>query len=278
MKIIHLSDLHLGRCWYKKSDERFNRIVKHLKGDAFDGSELLIITGDLIESAERKGAMEHARNMIKPLEEKFENFLICPGNHDYGNFWGGRATHMKPFFEHFEGCLTSDDSKPCDIGRGAFDSPFPVVNKIDNTILIGLDTMEGEFRKDRKYRKRFRWNWGAEGELGCRQLKALDSLLKSYDKDQKVVVYLHHHPYKNMLIKNRFRDADAFNDTIRGKVNLILFGHNHKSANMEREARDNGVDMALEGGSIIGKDDIKFRVIDFSGEKPTFDEVVIACE
>jgi len=278
MKIIHLSDLHLGRYWFGKTEARFKKIVEHLTSGAFDGSEHLIITGDLIESAGRKGAMNHARNMIKPLEEKFENSLICPGNHDYGNFWGGNPEHMKPFFEIFAEFLTSNTAVPDHppAGERPYDSPFPTLNVVGDHLLIGLDTTEGEFEEEIN-RKHCKWDWGAEGELGRRQLAALDAILDDDELSKmKVIVYLHHHPYKNMLIKNRFRDADAFNATVKNRANLILFGHNHKSASMEAEARTNGVDMALEGGSIIGKDDIKFRVIDFSAEKPIFDEVVIA--
>ena len=278
MKIIHLSDLHLGRYWFNKTEERFNRIIEHLKSDAFDGSEFLIITGDLIESAGREGSMQRAREIIKPLEEKFKNLLICPGNHDYGNFWGGSPEYMKPFFKIFADSMTSNTAVPdhADAGERPYNSPFPVLNTFGDHLLIGLDTTEGEF-KDEINRKWCKWDWGAEGELGCRQLAALNAILNDNELSKmKVIIYLHHHPYKNMLIKNKFRDADAFNETIKDKANLILFGHNHKSANMEAEARNNGVDMALEGGSIIGKGDIKFRVLDFSGEKPTFDEITIA--
>lgn len=276
MKIIHLSDLHLkpGKC--ARSNRRFNQLTDRLNSSDYDGSEIIIITGDLIENAEKRGAMEHARKMLGSLQPKFKTILICAGNHDYGNFWGGRPIHMKPFFDHFSEFLSSNippaEGDPgCD--ERAYNSPFPVVNEMGEFLFIGLDTMEGEFSDEIGEDERD-WDWGAEGELGCRQQKALKALLgKEAFRDKKLVIYLHHHPYVNRHILNRFRDADDFNKAVADRDALLLFGHNHKFENMADEARDHHVAMALEGGSIKSSGNIRFRIIDFSGAVPVADDV-----
>lgn len=283
MRIIHLSDLHLASSSCSLTDLRFNRLVRELSSDRYSSDDILLITGDLIESAEHDGAMAHALNQLNRLSEKFDHLLICPGNHDYGNFWGGTPEHMSRFFHLFGGFLNSSTSIPDDVYHRSdrpYNSPFPVVNEIGDLVLIGLDTMEGEFEEEIKGTKDD-WDWGAEGKLGCRQISALDRLLRRGElKDKKIIIYLHHHPYRDKLIMNRFRDAKLFNDTL-GKyenTSLLLFGHNHKFADMRGEAEEHGVGMALEGGSIKNSHwgRIRFRVIDMSGSEPHADEVRIS--
>ncbi|MCF7822440.1 MAG: metallophosphoesterase [Mariprofundaceae bacterium] len=283
MRIIHLSDLHLDNNRCSLTDLRFGRLVRELSSDRYSSDDILLITGDLIENAEHEGAMIHALNQLGRLSEKFEHILLCPGNHDYGNFWGGTPEHMSRFFHLFGGFLKSSTSIPEDVYHRSdrpCDSPFPVVNEIGELLLIGLDTMEGEFEEEIKGSKGD-WDWGAEGRLGQRQTSALERLLGRGElKDKKVVVYLHHHPYRNRLIMNRFRDAKIFNEILGqyGNTNLLLFGHNHKFADMSAEAKKYGAGMALEGGSVKntcwGK--ARFRVIDMSGSEPEAEEVRIS--
>jgi len=273
MKIIHISDFHLQPRKCSLINLRFKCLLKKLNRDEFDPASIVIVSGDLIANAEKPGAMEYARKLMSGLQEKFDRVLVCPGNHDYGNFWGGRPGHMKPFFVCFADFLGSNSRIPGEAyhgNRNPEDSPFPVVNEFGDVVLIGLDTMEGEFEDELAGRKSD-WDWGAEGRVGTRQLNALKALLERDEiGGKKVVVYLHHHPYVNKHIMNKFRDADLFNEIVRDRVDLLLFGHNHHYENMAAEAEGHGVGMALEGGSIVGwwKAKIRFRVVDTDGDSP----------
>ncbi len=279
MKIIHLSDLHLKPGRYARTNCRFKKIVKKLNGGEFDGSEFIIITGDLIESALEHRSMERARELIALLGHKFKNIMVCSGNHDYGNFWGGDPRYMAPFFATFAAWMTSNTPIPEHTTTGGEKppgSPFPIVNLFGDHLFIGLDSMEGEFEQELNSHDGTGWDWWAEGEIGVRQRDALHALLEDSElKTYKSVVYLHHHPYRKVLEWNRLRDADLFTPIVRDRAGLLMFGHNHHYEKFERGETFDQVDMALEGGSIKPNRDIRFRLIDYSGEKPETREIVI---
>jgi len=279
MKIIHLSDLHLKPSRFATINRKFKKIITRLNESDFDGSELIVITGDLIESALQHNSMESAHKLIGLLQEKFNNIMICSGNHDFGNFWGGDLKYMKPFYHIFSEFMTSNTTVPDDVAVGTKPpgSPFPIVNIFGNHLFIGLDSMEGEFEEELKKGGSGDWNWWAEGKIGKRQRDLLEKILEENEsRDLKAVVYLHHHPYRKNLELNRLRDVDKFNPIVKDKVGLLLFGHNHYYQEFKRgEDGFDEVDLALEGGSIKTKGDIKFRIIDYSEDKPKTSEITI---
>ena len=84
----------------------------------------------------------------------------------------------------------------------------------------------------------------ADGELGTKQLRMLSGILNSLDKrprHQKILLYLHHHPFlfpddsmlktAAELITHRLKDGQALMSIIKGRVDLLLFGHEHRHLN-----------------------------------------------
>jgi len=256
MKLIHLSDLHIGQHHYT---QKFQTILDHLNTvDEFAKPEYhIVITGDLINNANDRGALELAKSMIDSLKPRFEQrIFLCPGNHDYGNFWGGHhkfIAHFRNVFQEYltgSGDIDASSYLPADM---PYNSPFPVVNMLDDTVLIGLDTTADELKDG--------YSLWAEGRMGERQCKALDQLLSLPELlDKKVVLYFHHHPYESVNYLNRFKDADEFLAVIRHRVHMILFGHNHSYSISSSESQQDGIVMALEGGKSTKL--MKFRIID----------------
>ena len=73
--------------------------------------------------------------------------------------------------------------------------------------------------------------------LMWRQRNKLKGLLKDKKTESRVIVGLHHHPF-SLPLKGRFppiidrifhslKDGEAFLNVVQGKVDMILFGHQH---------------------------------------------------
>lgn len=278
MAIIHLSDLHLRSDSGAETNRRFDRLCDRLLSDEFSAEDIVAITGDLIDSAWDDGSMRVAASAIGRLRGKFGGrIVIAPGNHDYGNGLGGDSRFIEQFFSAFALYLCSDSPIPRHdylADAGPFASPFPVVRQIGDTLLIALDSMEEELCSVSRPDPGF--NFGAEGELGKRQLRALQRLLADPRVNgSKVVVCLHHHPFRNMLIANRFRDAEQFCAVLRNsgrRIDALLFGHNHHFQDVSDEAAKHAVRLALEGDSLKDARDDKcsFRRIDLFAIEPAY--------
>jgi len=256
MKLIHLSDLHVGQSVY---GEKFDRIIQHLNAapEFDDQKHVVIITGDLINDADDEHAHDQVRAMIDALSPRFaKRVFLCPGNHDYGDFWGGHHKFIARFRQVFDdylqgsGDIDPEDYLPEDM---PYESPFPVVDIIGDLVLIGLDSTADELKDG--------YSLGAEGRMGKRQLKALDKLLGLPQlSGKRIVIYFHHHPYSSVHYLNRFKDADDFLDIVRNRAHLLLFGHNHRYAVCSSDSQADGIVMALEGGKSTRE--MGFRIID----------------
>jgi len=256
MKLIHLSDLHVGQSANK---DKFERIIGHLNtAPAFeDPNYAIMITGDLINDAGDKDAHHEVRAMIDTLSPRFaKRVFLCPGNHDYGNFWGGHPNFIANFRQVFEPYLQGSGHidpaayLPEDM---PYHSPFPIVDIIGDIALIGLDTTADELKDG--------YSLWAEGRMGKRQCKALDKLLALPQlSGKRIVIYFHHHPYHAGNYLNRFKDADDFRDVIRNRVHVLLFGHNHAYTICSSDSQQDGVAMALEGGKTT--EEMRFRILD----------------
>jgi 3',5'-cyclic AMP phosphodiesterase CpdA len=213
MKLIHLSDLHVGR---SNNDENLsillNRIDEKYKGDVENTK--VIVTGDIVNDGERR-QYEHVGTLFDAFKVKGYRILPCPGNHDYGN--------------------SGIDAKSVNIDNYAkylkVDINFPVVERIGDCHFIAIDSMDDE----RDGLDRF----GAEGEIGKIQLMELNSNIERIKRDfpnDKIIVYLHHHPFfYGAFGLLRLKDADAFKEVIKNKINILLFGHKH----VEKRFNDN---------------------------------------
>ncbi|MCK4828028.1 metallophosphoesterase, partial [bacterium] len=82
MRIIHLSDLHIGR---GKNLENTQILLNRI--DEKYGNEqkkpVILITGDIVDDAQT-WQFKEANRLFQHFISKGYQFLLCPGNHDYG--------------------------------------------------------------------------------------------------------------------------------------------------------------------------------------------------
>jgi len=88
----------------------------------------------------------------------------------------------------------------------------------------------------------------ADGELGSRQIHNVSGILNYVDdlppserKKTKVVVHLHHHPFlypdENPImvgvekIGHWLKDGEGFMGVLAGRIDILLFGHEHRHLN-----------------------------------------------
>jgi len=243
-KIIHLSDLHIG---YRERDpqarcpdmgERFRQIVDTMRlVKTPRESYVVVITGDLVESALDPANYEEARGLIATLEAEDEQgrpgfkVLVAPGNHDYGSGSHARRRYVEEFQRAFFGAVKKNR--------------WPKLDVIDEVAFIGLDSMQGELGTiDR---------WGANGELTGDQIAALDRKLKTKKvRDCAIrVVYLHHHPFAPRFL-HELKDSDELGAVLAAHpIDVLLFGHNHAGKKWNGMW---GIPRVYDGGSSTRKE------------------------
>ena len=265
MKLIHLSDTHVGR---DDNAQRLQCLLDDIATHHDPATHLILHTGDLNDSA-RTDTMRHSRALLDPMVDKGWRILMCPGNHDCGD-----ALHVDPhsaaeFRDHFSTYLFGKQPKQ-----------YPVLTLLDGCALVGLDSNAAEMS----------WwqRWAAEGHLGADQIAALSTLLDRPDvRQRKVLVYLHHHPFfdafavradvgdrhlvSHLLGWNtrrfrRLKDAYSLMQCLRDRVDGLLFGHQHFGLDYSAEAQRYGIPLALDASSStctqMDTDRMRYRVID----------------
>lgn len=210
MKIIHMSDLHVG---HEDLGDRFKTIAMNLifeKGDKAD-EYVIIITGDLVDDANNPDLNTQVKSSLKLLNDGgFKHILVIPGNHDYGSGSLADKKFVKIFKETYYGKEIN----------------YPKTDIINNIAFIGLDSMAEELH----------WYdelW-AQGELGQKQLSDLDKILRSGEvkKCDGRVIYMHHHPFDPWPL-HQLKDSDDLKEVLTKvikdgiPVDAILYGHNH---------------------------------------------------
>ena len=205
MKIIHLSDLHIG---YENLGRRFLHIANNIIFEKQPAADyVIVVTGDLVDDANDSANYDEARMLLDRLKNAGYAVLVIPGNHDYGTGALGHSRYVGQFKQVFFG----DQSVT-----------YPKLDIIGKTAFIGLDSMAEELHwYDRLF---------AQGELGDDQRTRLESTLK----EPKVIactsriVYLHHHPF-DPLPFHGLKDSDKLGDVLQkhGKIDALLYGHNH---------------------------------------------------
>ncbi len=278
-KIIHLTDLHIGnnnggnRGKKHPCEVVFNNIVDNIiKDERVAKSDIIVITGDLVESAYKEENYEMAKKAIGRFKEnKFKHVLVIPGNHDYG-----RGTRVEEkYVEKFKDTFFGDTKKT-----------YPKYDPIGNIAFIGLDSLAEAF--DRKGKN---GNYGimADGKLGEAQLDGLVKKLGEATKNKKVkhiVVYLHHHPFKQLdAIGGRhhyhghpvhgLKDHPALTKILKehnskhnNNISALLFGHNHKGGYTWKNNRTK-IPRCYDGGTstgVGGKPVSVHRVFNLEGE------------
>lgn len=224
MKILHISDLHIGK---EETDvdewrqaERLVRLIKRYWGN--DGEKpLVLITGDVVDDGREVEFIE-ARRILEPLHRAGFQVVPLPGNHDYG--WNGAYAQEKRF-KLFKKHLLGIENRVT----------YPDVPYADDRVaLITLNSMRAE--------SGFWDGLLADGELGDAQLNELGEILTTLHnerpKSYKIVVALHHHPFLfpgDPFIKktrerlgHRLKDGADFMRLVGGRIHALLFGHEHR--------------------------------------------------
>lgn len=240
-KIIHLSDLHIG---HRGLSDRFGCIIQNLIFAKEPASDyIVVITGDLVETATRPGNLKEARFHVETLEVAEFRVLVVPGNHDYGTGTLGDKKHARSFNQVFFGSPIVE---------------YPKLDIIDGMAFIGLDTMAEELDwHDRLF---------AEGELGEAQRQRLAAMLDSAPVEacDHRVVYMHHHPFDPVPF-HQLRDSGELGQILmrHGRIDVLLYGHNH--AGKKRNGKW-GIPRCYDGGTSTRKNGApgEHRVIDLS--------------
>lgn len=227
-QIIHLSDLHIG---YGDLTRRFAAIVDNiLYAMQPPHRYVVVVTGDLVDSAAPPSNFPTARRQLGRLEQAGFTVLVIPGNHDYGTGILGDKRYVRRFKEVFFGDPELE---------------YPKLDLIEGTALIGLDSMAEELAwNDRLF---------AEGEIGQDQLKRTAALLNSraVRRCRRRVIYLHHHPFDKLPFR-QLKDAGSLGALLRrhADIDALLYGHRH----VGRKANGSwGIPRCYDGGSATRK-------------------------
>jgi len=212
MKFIHLSDLHFHGD--PNENVQVTNMLTHIRVNY--PAHHLIITGDITDDGDEQ-QYEQAYQALKLFCETERRVFICPGNHDFGA--KGNLYSLERA-ERFDAML----SKPLKQGGTFAGDNMPVVNVLKengvNVILIALDTnLETPETFD-----------AACGKVGETQLKALDAILSEksgfgYTK----ILFFHHHPFIHLNPFMILKDAHELMRTVYERVDVVMFGHKHKS-------------------------------------------------
>lgn len=236
MKIIHLSDLHIG-----KSDniDKCHRIADWiLDNQETHQTEVVIISGDLVDDGQ-SWQFEQARGVINRLRDNGFTVLVAPGNHDYGPDGYRESTTSQQQF--------------CELISGI--KEYPAVFIIEGQAIILLDSMAEEMRNMDI--------WSAQGYLGENQLQELDRTLDELAENpaiENIILTMHHHPFDYLFYHGLRDDADLKGVIARRRdapprVNVLLFGHKHYEHRFN-DPEDNkeelfGIDMIYASGQTV---------------------------
>lgn len=224
MRILHISDLHIGK---EETDvdewrqaEKLVRLIKRHWGNDAD-KPLVLITGDIVDDGREVEYIE-ARRILAPLHRAGFQVAPLPGNHDYGlNGAYAQEKRFKLFKKYLMGIETR--------------VTYPDVPYADDDVsVITLNSMKSETG--------FWDGLLADGELGNDQLDELGELITTLReerrKNHKIVVAVHHHPFlfpddplfaqAKEWFGHRLKDGADFLRLIGGRVDALLFGHEHR--------------------------------------------------
>lgn len=228
MKIVHLTDLHLG---IPACNAVFEKVATNIVNTLTPASDyVIVITGDLMDSVESIADYQPAIDAVNRFRNADFKVLVVPGNHDYGKGAHQYAHFVPAFKEAF---------------YGTWDFTYPRKDVIDGVAFIGLDSMEAEVAGDAVW---------ADGRLGEAQLTRLEKMLSNditIRDASKRVLYLHHRPFDYMAVGHLLNDRDQLKTVVRDKVDVMLFGHKHKSKVFNRRW---GIPKVYDGGTSTKKD------------------------
>lgn len=194
MKVIHLSDLHIGLSDLEaKRFVRFSSHISHYYPDI-----TVVITGDITDSGTEEQFKE-AHRLISLLRQT-NPVIVVPGNHDYA--WKGNIFYKKAWKSWVKYFCTQ------------YDEPGIAWHGLNGTHFYCVDSGDPNDKEisARGY---------ISGDL-ARRLK--QRLLGA--KNLPRVVLLHHHPFDDGFF-TKLNGADLLLDAVSGNCEALLFGHKH---------------------------------------------------
>lgn len=220
MKFIHISDLHIHKD--AKDNKDVQATLNYIGANYKEHN--VIITGDIVDDGHEK-QYKNAVQMLMPFKDRL---FICPGNHDFGAVGNLYSRERALRFDEFL-------SKGFNQGGTFTGDNTPVVNIVtdggnkDSVMLIALDSnLETEHPFD-----------FACGEIGEKQLKALDTVLSNpASAPTKKILFFHHHPFIHSDPFMELKDAKKLARVIYQRVDVVLFGHKHVMGPKPKEEQD----------------------------------------
>jgi 3',5'-cyclic AMP phosphodiesterase CpdA len=246
IKFIHLSDLHISAppianplaqygvggpslptvnsagITNAMVDARLTYIDRHYP------DHFLIVTGDITDN----GLPEEYKEAERILRRFRGKIFVCPGNHDFGILGNFLTTNQALMFDTFASSLMVNSTSSAGEFLGSstsYANKYSSVAKISKPgftrviSVIGLDSNRPAAQE-----------FAARGRIGDRQLDDLKKLLYMVQGERSrlvQIVCLHHHPvplqHSNIEVALQLVDAEKFRNVVRGKVDLVLFGHKH---------------------------------------------------
>ncbi|MCK9211636.1 MAG: metallophosphoesterase [Ignavibacteriaceae bacterium] len=246
-KLIHISDPHLSRQYYREHIKAFKILLETaLKA----GADHILITGDIISTADPDDFY-----LAREIFARFglldsRKLTVVPGNHD---IFGGphRAVDVLSFPKYIRNVDYEKHLKLfCDSFAETFegvktlvkDSLFPFIKQAGPFSILGLNSIS-------------RWSlWnnplGSNGSLSVEQVVSLKSLIESNVLvEENLLVAMHHHFHdlndeatqnklwkriesKTMRMKKRKSIIKLFN---KFNVSYVLHGHVHMNEFYEKK-------------------------------------------
>ena len=255
LQILHLSDLHIGNTVTKERDNLKTIVARTIaKWREAENKPLILITGDIAHDGKEDQFVE-ARAILDPIYSSGFRVLAIPGNHDYGRN-GSHAIESR--FKYFKSAFFPIENVT-----------YPFLKEISGHVLIGLNSM--------KANTGFFDGLLADGELGDRQIDDTIGFLKQLEnrnrEKQKVIIYLHHHPFLypdepplndvGEKIGHWLKDGDDLMDKISGHlVDALLFGHEHRHLDFsETKFKDKyNIPIILSAGKSTDETTIEYKV------------------
>jgi len=243
IRLIHLSDLHVrskrSRPENGNAIALADQLVDRYGTDARNRT-FVILTGDLVDDAKPAQYAQLERGVLERLRGAF-HVLAVPGNHDFAR-WGNHFDPKAP--QRFRDRVRDLPAHPLpSVDVAAHPGERPV-------LFVGVDSADpGDVA------------FFADGVVDARQRAELKAVLDDtqYAGHFKTI-YVHHHPFLREWFVS-FREADAFLELIRSRVDLVLFGHKHVH---EPFLGRYGIPTMLASGKVtqpVG-DALAFRVIE----------------
>jgi 3',5'-cyclic AMP phosphodiesterase CpdA len=236
MRVAHFSDLHVlaleGVSRSRFLNKRFTGLVnlrlkrehKHRPGHvravarevARAKVDHVVITGDLTNLALEQEFEAVKRLIENDLGIDAQHVTIVPGNHDLYTRGAMRAQRFTRFFAPYLESDLPDLAAEISLGR------FPVVKLRGPLALIGMSSAVP------------RPPLVASGEIGSRQLEALERILAHEEVKRRTTIVALHHPVHNppsriKTLVEGLVDAHHLGDVVAPlRSGLLLHGHLHE--------------------------------------------------